>query len=157
MCLPTQIHQAGGSMTDPRVKFAIQQNRNITSCVRCDTSANVKRYKRRVGESWQVIDWCHVCNRVANPQAASIPLRASLNFQDLPEFNSIPTEASHICVVCGSVENIELHHWAPFKKFGEEFLLWPVSYLCHSCHMQWHKNMNSPIESQYQTISPERK
>lgn len=137
-------------MKDPRIKYAIQQKRNITSCVRCDTSANVKRYKRRVGESWQVIDWCHVCDRVADPQVASIPLRSVLNFQDLPEFQNPTGESYHVCAVCGSIENIELHHWAPFKIFSDEFLLWPVSYLCHSCHAQWHKKMNIQIESQYQ-------
>ncbi|HQS98086.1 MAG TPA: hypothetical protein PK823_16510 [Novosphingobium sp.] len=43
------------------------------------------------------------------------------------------------CEVCGSAENVEVHHWAPAHLFGPESDKWPVGYLCRPCHTKWHR------------------
>lgn len=57
-------------------------------------------------------------------------------------------EALGPCVVCGSIDNIERHHWAPFHLFGAECDKWPTSPLCQPCHVRWHQivtpNMGKP-------------
>jgi len=54
-------------------------------------------------------------------------------------------ERSPDCDRCGSSDGTELHHWAPRHLF-EDAHQWPTSYLCRSCHTQWHStvtpNMN---------------
>ena len=130
---------------DPRLKLARPKNNRLTPCVRCETNINVKRYKRRiVGNSWQVIDWCHVCNQIADMNAI-ISISAISNFNELPMCPDNFPQPSKVCVVCGSMDEVETHHWAPFKLFGEEFVLWPVSYLCKECHLMWHRKMNAPL------------
>lgn len=42
------------------------------------------------------------------------------------------------CEVCGSIENLENHHWAPRHLFGDSADLYPISLLCKKCHLEWH-------------------
>lgn len=45
------------------------------------------------------------------------------------------------CVHCG-VRGTEIHHWAPQALFMDADL-WPTSYLCVSCHLEWHKKTST--------------
>lgn len=43
------------------------------------------------------------------------------------------------CERCGATEaGVEVHHWAPRHLFDDADN-WPVSYLCRSCHTEWHQ------------------
>ncbi len=129
------------TMVDPRQKLALPINNTLTSCQRCGTNAHVKRFKRRDSDGWKVIDYCCVCGRVADTKRSFIPLVTVKDFRELEEFPSDPPVNQHACAVCGSTEKVELHHWAPFKVFGDSFSIWPASYLCHNCHLLWHHSM----------------
>lgn len=41
------------------------------------------------------------------------------------------------CGRCGSFETEE-HHWGPKHIFKDDWHLWPTSYLCVPCHLDWH-------------------
>lgn len=43
------------------------------------------------------------------------------------------------CEVCGSVDHLEVHHWAPRCLFDTDADLWPTALLCRACHLRWHK------------------
>lgn len=45
------------------------------------------------------------------------------------------------CPVCGKVEILQEHHWAPFCVFGNDADRWPKTKLCQSCHSAWHQKM----------------
>lgn len=62
----------------------------------------------------------------------------------------IDNEVKDFCVVCGSVDHIENHHWAPSHLFGEYKDKWPTSKLCRSCHIHWH-NIVTPDMSKRKT------
>lgn len=61
-----------------------------------------------------------------------------LNGEELAE---IERRVMPPCEVCGSVEKIEQHHWAPFHLFGAECEKWPTSFLCQPCHVRWHQTV----------------
>jgi hypothetical protein len=52
------------------------------------------------------------------------------------------------CARCGSTSGSESHHWAPRAIFKDADL-WPSSWLCRTCHMEWHRRMEG-----YQFIPP---
>lgn len=48
------------------------------------------------------------------------------------------------CAVCGAI-GTELHHFAPKELFPQMFELWPKSYLCDTCHKEWHNKITIPL------------
>jgi hypothetical protein len=51
------------------------------------------------------------------------------------------------CERCGQWEcGVEFHHWAPRAIF-EDADHWPGSWLCKSCHNEWHKKMNGGADA----------
>lgn len=53
--------------------------------------------------------------------------------RDVPELVNPELKS---CERCGSYA-AELHHWAPVSMFDDAHL-WPTSWLCRPCHMEWH-------------------
>ena len=51
---------------------------------------------------------------------------------------------NHKCVICGSIENLEVHHIKMFSQFPEERLNIDNGVtLCRRCHMRVHKEKDS--------------
>jgi hypothetical protein len=44
----------------------------------------------------------------------------------------------HPCERCGSIDDVEVHHWAPRSIFDDADD-WPTSWLCRPCHREWHR------------------
>ena len=38
------------------------------------------------------------------------------------------------CARCGEISGVELHHWAPRARFGDDADRWPTGFLCRRCH-----------------------
>ena len=55
---------------------------------------------------------------------------------DLPLVDDYRKDAEP-CARCGSKIGTEYHHWAPKHLFSDPDK-WPGSYLCKSCHKEWH-------------------
>lgn len=47
------------------------------------------------------------------------------------------------CERCGTL-GAENHHWAPSYKFSDSHR-WPTSWLCQSCHREWHLTMDPKV------------
>ena len=45
------------------------------------------------------------------------------------------------CEHCGSLDGVELHHYAPRNTFPDADN-WATGYLCRPCHHLWHRTMN---------------
>jgi formate dehydrogenase maturation protein FdhE len=45
-----------------------------------------------------------------------------------------------VCERCGEIGYLERHHWAPISLFDDADN-WPTSFLCHTCHAEWHSVM----------------
>ena len=50
-------------------------------------------------------------------------------------------ELKEFCAVCGSIDNLERHHWAPKHLFKDRADDYPTSLLCKLCHSEWHDKM----------------
>lgn len=48
---------------------------------------------------------------------------------------------SRVCEHCGSLDGVELHHYAPSNTFDDAHQ-WATGYLCVPCHRQWHTAMD---------------
>lgn len=75
----------------------------------------------------------HMCLMCGSHQTDKV-WRGSLD--DLP---IIDDHRDHVpgCARCGEL-GVEEHHWAPRHLF-DDFGSWPTSYLCRSCHQEWHR------------------
>jgi len=130
---------------DERLKLAFPNGRDYMyqPCYKCGTRTDVKRYRRILRDGhWQVFDYCHFCNW----RSDFIPLDMVSNFKELPIFNEellIRPRQVKCCVVCGSLNEVHMHHWAPIKLFGDEAAIWPISFLCADCHRKWHNIINA--------------
>lgn len=90
----------------------------------------------------QVRAYCPDCfDRTGEPhwRTSSLPDPAGLIAKfDLPVI-ATNLNANHLCERCGDgSRGVQLHHWAPKKVFQQDAWRWPMSYLCISCHEEWH-------------------
>lgn len=122
---------------EDRLKKLLPASTRLSACWECGTNWDVKRYKHYTGYGWHVFDFCHACN---SKIPGFIPLTQVGNFRDLPELQEQEKKLK-LCSVCGSPEDVHLHHWAPVNIFSDESEVWPKSYLCKLCHDRWHAAM----------------
>lgn len=47
------------------------------------------------------------------------------------------------CEHCGNTNGTQLHHWAPRRLFPNDADNWPTSWLCTTCHTQWHQTIRN--------------
>lgn len=97
--------------------------------------------------------WCATCGGVSTQQASRAEVAEFRRQHGEPqrvftatekrmmrgETVSRPVRGIGPCQVCGSTENVEVHHWAPAHLFGPECDKWPVGHLCQPCHRKWHR------------------
>lgn len=65
--------------------------------------------------------------------------RTGLTITDLPIVEDRRLDVPP-CRRCGQ-RGTELHHFAP-KELFDDHDLWPMDWLCQSCHVRWHQVMN---------------
>ena len=109
-------------------------------CYKCN-SDKIIRAKRRISNGvFQVLDYCRSCGCNAN-RTNLIPHAEAGDLSRLPMLDDY-TIGMPPCERCGSSEGVEDHHWAPQHIFQDAHT-WPRSYLCISCHNEWHETINS--------------
>jgi hypothetical protein len=115
--------------------------RPIACCTK-DPAHRTFRAKRFISNgAIQVYDFCRDCNRIIHThQGLYIPHPQAGNIDALPVLEDMRKQADP-CVVCGSTDGSEYHHWAPANIFGIESERYPGNYLCRTCHSHWHKTM----------------
>lgn len=83
------------------------------------------------------VERCRLCGR--NPNKG----KPFLSKKDIPNFDELPllvdySKQSEPCVVCGSKDGSEYHHFAPRHLFDNADE-WPTGWLCMKHHNEWHK------------------
>jgi hypothetical protein len=82
---------------------------------------------------------CTECGEKLSTHVGNKELRGhGLERGDLTYANS-GREAKWECSRCGSVEDVQYHHWAPRHLFPHDFDTWPGDTLCQLCHQLWHQ------------------
>ncbi len=100
----------------------------------CEHPFTVTGYIIKRNGGVQVRTRCLRCNREPRNSA---PRRGSeywdILLADLRDSSS--------CERCGSLDGVELHHYAPRNVFPDADQ-WATGYLCPECHRHWHRSMN---------------
>ena len=81
---------------------------------------------------------CSLCKQICGKPIAHHKLNKTV--REEAEVVRNYTDAREKCVRCGSVDGVEIHHWAPVSRF-DDWWLWPTSKLCRACHAFWHRKM----------------
>ncbi|RAK26359.1 hypothetical protein C7374_11444 [Falsochrobactrum ovis] len=138
--------------TDPMLDVALSYTARITdlpynrrprhaySCPRRGDTATLGKVKCANG-TIQYKAFCAECGGRGAP--FSHQEMAHLDDTRIPVIIDHPSVP---CERCGSTNGVEEHHWAPWHLFDDAHN-WPTSFLCMSCHQDWHAkvtpNMNS--------------
>jgi len=103
------------------------------------------RCEMQSGEN-HVLARCSECKAEINGQGhfVSKKLIPDSILSQLPVFVSY-LDYDIPCEVCGS-PGVELHHWGPKQFFPDNFEKWPKSYLCPTCHQEWHNKITIPLQ-----------
>jgi hypothetical protein len=65
---------------------------------------------------------------------------------DPETIEEIPTkQPTKPCHVCKTVAQVEVHHLAPYARFGADADKWPTVEVCRACHEDWHRKMGDPF------------
>lgn len=84
--------------------------------------------------------FCHGCSHVSGAISKSALVAELIVECDLPVLRDHRDGTP--CERCGSLDGVELHHWAPRGVFGmDEAERWPTGWLCPKCHNLWHIHM----------------
>jgi hypothetical protein len=88
---------------------------------------------------------CKICYKnVTSPGPyISKEVVRDIDLDTLPIFEDYRTN-NPPCAVCGAA-GTELHHFAPKELFPQTFEQWPKSYLCDTCHKEWHNKITIPL------------
>lgn len=113
-------------------------------CKACN-SGQVQRVKNRIGNgSFQVWDMCLTCGKNARGSAIYIPQKQmGTLLTDIPLFTDYTLTAPP-CIICGSREGTENHHFAPRHIF-EDAEQWPQGNLCTKHHKEWHTKITAHV------------
>jgi hypothetical protein len=93
-------------------------------------AANAVRHYRLV---------CTECHRFVGGQLPYDLLSDELKRAAEEVANNLPPIE---CARCHGKHGVERHHWAPFGIFVDAHA-WPTSWLCRSCHHEWHVKMKT--------------
>jgi hypothetical protein len=102
-------------------------------------SCEAMLYRDQTANGVKVRSWCMRCQHTppgSKPFVAvkSIPEATLAGLAEWPKAadNAAP------CAVCGTVAQLETHHFAPRHIFGADANRWPTADLCGPCHRRWH-------------------
>jgi len=111
-------------------------------CWKCGREADL--VKMRISSGFHFSMWCKscCCYAVKNRPFVSI---AGMGI-DPETIEEIPTkQPTKPCHVCKTVAQVEVHHLAPYGRFGADADKWPTVEVCRACHELWHQKMGDPI------------
>ena len=114
-------------------------------CHRCGAASYLG--KMRISTGFHYCWWCARCGgyAVKGRPFVSVASIADMGvwIDDIPE---IPTkQPTKPCHVCKTVTQVEVHHLAPYGRFGADADKWPTVEVCRACHELWHQKMGDPI------------
>ena len=101
----------------------------------CDHSTTVTGYIVTRSGSHQVQRRCLLCG-CGPTKAGHVPRGGSYLDICLADKRDDTT-----CEHCGSLDGVELHHYAPRNTFPDADN-WATGHLCRPCHQLWHRTMN---------------
>lgn len=109
-------------------------------CLKCGKEFNRRRFGKRLEDftRWNDRKYCSKsCNYIRKP------------ISDRSSFHRLARNyVSQCCNICGSTENLDVHHKDRFYKNNETSNL---ETLCHSCHMKLHWRQGD-LKPQFQNL-----
>lgn len=113
----------------------------VRGCRRCRSAAHsiLGIYVKRDGTE-SVRAYCELCTAFGpRPEwiTADLPNPTALKRIFVCAHMKDNSRDAEPCARCGSTNGTQLHHWAPQSIFDDADK-WPTSYLCISCHEEWH-------------------
>lgn len=117
---------------------------SMKPCLHC-RSRNVSRVKNRIASgAFQIFDLCGNCGENARGSAIYIPHKqAGIALEAIPLHKDYTLTAPP-CIVCGSRDGTDNHHFAPRHIF-QDAEKWPQGALCNFHHREWHTKMAAHI------------